>query len=122
MRTFLVGLTSFALGVGVTHWWIGSDDPSGRSSPARGDVDADSAVVVAVRAENARLEAELARVRAERPEATPETDAPEGTVAKADQSTGHATGRFFVDPKHENALRAVDWKPIGAALRWMTKR
>ncbi|MHC4410339.1 MAG: hypothetical protein ACYS0F_15225 [Planctomycetota bacterium] len=119
MRIFLIALVSFGLGVLAHRWWSDASKSGVRTDTPRRDSGSETAELAAARAETTKLRGELKRLQtSERAAETVATAAsrPADTPFEAGGEPTKARGPRFTDPKSEQTIRKVSWKPAGDAL------
>ena len=106
MRTFLIALLSFGLGIAAHHWWVDAPDSGVRSGERRHDSDRESAELAAARAEATKLRGELKEIKEARSAGSGsgtagdgDSDRPRVSGKSKPQTT--ANGPRFTDPESE---------------------
>ncbi|MHC4937844.1 MAG: hypothetical protein ACYTHK_02610 [Planctomycetota bacterium] len=118
MRSFLIALVSFGLGVAVHNWWSDAPGSTTRNDDTRRAEQEESAELAKARAEATKLRGELETLRgetkSEKEEAPAAPDADEPMEGSGEAKA--ARGPRFIDAKHAEVLRKASWKPAGDAL------
>ncbi|MHC4849352.1 MAG: hypothetical protein ACYTEG_12975 [Planctomycetota bacterium] len=119
MRTFLIALVSFGVGILAHRWWSDAPESGVRTDAPRQQSDSETAELAAARAETTRLRGELKRLRTSARVAESNAAAasrPADAPFEAGGEPAKARGPRFTDPKSDPTIRKVSWKPAGDAL------